>query len=510
MLPVASEVLSARAHSGPKPGPQSDSKDPTQFADMLDDAPAKADQPAVNGQPAVAEPAKAPVTVAKASDQVPQGIQPAVATNLPLPSDAAADPAVALINAAAADIAPAAQTDETAAPAPTDNSQDDAEDDADALLAVIAQLTGTPAAPVTSPKKDAKPTDPADNDANRDKEPKADAATTTVTPEATVVTPIAAAVVTPVAQAQPTETKPAEPTQAATVQPMTVGLVVPDVDPQLAKTVATAVDKDGKAVKDDKTGKPALDAATPLSIAKTDTAPAPAAANTQTLDRAPQPQAGQPAAQAANQPAAAVSDHSGKAGEAHQASPRPDLPAPDAAPAKTIDALQPLMPLQANATTTPAANQAAPAPATSPNTPPAVALPVAGIAVEIAGKALAGKNRFEIRLDPPELGRIHVRLDIDHDGQVTSHITADRSDTFDLLRRDASGLERALQDAGMKTANNGLQFSLRDQGFSRQQQPAQLPNSAQVIVRDDSLDAAAIAPAYRAITGLRGGVDIRV
>ncbi len=47
------------------------------------------------------------------------------------------------------------------------------------------------------------------------------------------------------------------------------------------------------------------------------------------------------------------------------------------------------------------------------------AVPLAGVAIEIAGKALAGKNRFEIRLDPPELGRIEVRLDVDRDGNVT-------------------------------------------------------------------------------------------
>jgi len=69
------------------------------------------------------------------------------------------------------------------------------------------------------------------------------------------------------------------------------------------------------------------------------------------------------------------------------------------------------------------------------------------LAIEIAGKAFAGKNRFEIRLDPPELGRIEVRIDVDHDGNVTSRLTVDRADTYDLLRRDAAGLERALQDA---------------------------------------------------------------
>ena len=57
-------------------------------------------------------------------------------------------------------------------------------------------------------------------------------------------------------------------------------------------------------------------------------------------------------------------------------------------------------------------------------------------------------HRFEIRLDPPELGRIDVRLDVDRDGNVTSRLVIERADTYDLLRRDASTLERALQNAG--------------------------------------------------------------
>jgi hypothetical protein len=95
------------------------------------------------------------------------------------------------------------------------------------------------------------------------------------------------------------------------------------------------------------------------------------------------------------------------------------------------------------------------------------AVPVAGLAVEIAAQMRAGKNRFEIRLDPPELGRIDVRLDVDKDGNVTSRLMVERSDTLDLLRRDAHQLERALNQAGLKTADNALEFSLRDHGSNR-------------------------------------------
>ena len=93
-------------------------------------------------------------------------------------------------------------------------------------------------------------------------------------------------------------------------------------------------------------------------------------------------------------------------------------------------------------------------------------MPLEGLAVEIAARAQGGRNRFEIRLDPPELGRIDVRLDIDRSGQVTSRLVVEKAETLDVLRRDAHQLERALQDAGLKTSDNGMQFSLRDQAFA--------------------------------------------
>jgi len=142
-------------------------------------------------------------------------------------------------------------------------------------------------------------------------------------------------------------------------------------------------------------------------------------------------------------------------------------------------------PLMASTQTHAASDAARSAPLVSQPDPQATAIPVAGLAIEIAGKALAGKNRFEIRLDSPELGRIEVRLDVDRDGNVTSRLTVERAETYDLLRRDADGLERALQDAGLKTTENGLQFSLRDQSLN--QQPAnRSPDAAQLVVQDET------------------------
>ena len=142
----------------------------------------------------------------------------------------------------------------------------------------------------------------------------------------------------------------------------------------------------------------------------------------------------------------------------------------------------------------------------------AAPVPLAGVAVEIAIQAQSGKNHFEIRLDPPELGRIEVRLDVDRDGRVTSRLIVDRSDTLALLRNDAAGLQRALQDAGLKTADNGLQFSLRDQSMGQQQNPAlPTPNTTQIVVQDNTLPAGELPQAvYSRLADLRGGIDIRV
>lgn len=142
--------------------------------------------------------------------------------------------------------------------------------------------------------------------------------------------------------------------------------------------------------------------------------------------------------------------------------------------------------------------------------PLANAIPLAGVALEIAAQVRAGNTRFEIRLDPPELGRIDVRLDVDRHGHVTSRLLVDRPETLDMLRRDAASLERALQDAGLKTSDNALNFSLRDQsGGQQDRSPHADPAAAHVVVQDDTLVAASALQNYDRSIRL-GGLDIRV
>jgi flagellar hook-length control protein FliK len=85
------------------------------------------------------------------------------------------------------------------------------------------------------------------------------------------------------------------------------------------------------------------------------------------------------------------------------------------------------------------------------------------VSVYLSRAIQSGATRFSIQLQPADLGRVEVRLDVARDGRVTAVVTADRQDTLDMLQRDARGLERALLNAGLKADSNSLSFSLRDQ-----------------------------------------------
>lgn len=144
---------------------------------------------------------------------------------------------------------------------------------------------------------------------------------------------------------------------------------------------------------------------------------------------------------------------------------------------------------------------------------PGVPATSAAIAVEIAARAKEGSNQFNIRLDPPELGRVDVRLDVDKSGAVNTRLTVDRPETLQLLQNDARGLERALQSAGLKTEDGSLQFSLRQQSpdgsAGQQAQGGPDPRSGTVYVEEDEAASAGLEQ-YQWAARLRGGVDIRV
>lgn len=90
--------------------------------------------------------------------------------------------------------------------------------------------------------------------------------------------------------------------------------------------------------------------------------------------------------------------------------------------------------------------------------------PVAGqVAVQITRFAREGNHEFSIRIDPPELGRVDVKLEIAHDGKVNTVVSVDNEKTLQLLQRDQAQLERALAEAGLDTKGGTLDFSMNKQ-----------------------------------------------
>ncbi|TVR78064.1 MAG: flagellar hook-length control protein FliK [Rhodospirillales bacterium] len=86
------------------------------------------------------------------------------------------------------------------------------------------------------------------------------------------------------------------------------------------------------------------------------------------------------------------------------------------------------------------------------------------VSVHITKAVREGSDQIEIKLRPASLGRVDVRLELGADGRVLATVTADTRQTLELLRADARGLERALQDAGLQADSGSLSFNLRGDG----------------------------------------------
>ncbi|WP_226662303.1 flagellar hook-length control protein FliK [Alteriqipengyuania lutimaris] len=91
------------------------------------------------------------------------------------------------------------------------------------------------------------------------------------------------------------------------------------------------------------------------------------------------------------------------------------------------------------------------------------------LGVEIARRSLDGQDSLTIRLDPAEMGEIHIRLQFDDKGTMRAHVTAESAAALDMLRRDSGDLVRALGDAGVRTDAQSFQFEARSQGRGDQQ-----------------------------------------
>lgn len=164
-----------------------------------------------------------------------------------------------------------------------------------------------------------------------------------------------------------------------------------------------------------------------------------------------QPAAGQPVAQGTAKPVAA-------AATATNAAPDITAGAPAASSGTSTSVADTLTAARAAiATPAPSAPAQTAAPQLGPQTAPSVAVQVYTRFVErFDGRA----QRFEISLQPAELGRVDVRIEVGADRKVHAVLAAHDGAALSDLMRGQRALERALNDAGVDLAKDGLKFEL--------------------------------------------------
>lgn len=91
------------------------------------------------------------------------------------------------------------------------------------------------------------------------------------------------------------------------------------------------------------------------------------------------------------------------------------------------------------------------------------------VAVQMTRAMKNGHDQMTIKLQPGDLGKIEVKIDVSSDGRVTASFSVDQPATLDLLQKDHRGLERALTDAGLKADSGTLSFNLRNDNSGQQQ-----------------------------------------
>ncbi|MFZ2029388.1 MAG: flagellar hook-length control protein FliK [Vitreimonas sp.] len=122
----------------------------------------------------------------------------------------------------------------------------------------------------------------------------------------------------------------------------------------------------------------------------------------------------------------------------------------------------------------------------------------APVAAQVGGEIIRRFNgrdtSFQLRLDPPELGRVDVRLDVSRDHRVTAVISADSPQALSDLARGARDLQQALQSAGLDVADDGLRFDLSSNGQGNAFTQAQAQNQSNLRAANMAQAEPSIAP----------------
>lgn len=387
----------------------------------------------------------------------PAAIEPAAGTRQAVAGQAPATPPVTLVSDPAATLPREMRASPPANPGPA------------ATLLPMGTAGTTPAArmSIVSPA----------TEATRPASPTAEAATAGQVPTAA---PAAEVLAPAMRHAGPVQPDPARIGAGATPMPPAAALSASPAKP--APTTAAPIASHAEQPSPAPRATPTVEAAPPP-------APAPAAAAPAARQPADPAAAAPPAAPAANAtPLAVTADPAPASQPGNRMAPTvPDAEAAapstrqsrDEAVAERPDPTPLLSSVASPATPHPEvsgtlAGPAAPAAPTPAAAPAAAQLGPALVAVARPG----GGQNITVRLDPAELGRVQIRIERRKDGPTRVTLTAERSQTLDLLVRDQTQLHRALDQAGLPTEGRSVVFRLAETASGSPPGGTTLPASA--------------------------------
>ncbi|MEO0878507.1 MAG: flagellar hook-length control protein FliK [Pseudomonadota bacterium] len=125
---------------------------------------------------------------------------------------------------------------------------------------------------------------------------------------------------------------------------------------------------------------------------------------------------------------------------------------------------------------------------------------------KIAARNAEGASQFDIRLDPPELGRVEGRLTVQESGKAVLVLTFDNQAALDLFQRDEAALRAALENAGADTNGAAVDLEFRFEDQTPAESPPLFDGDgliAETLIDDPVADRAPIPFS-------RGVVDIRI
>ena len=131
------------------------------------------------------------------------------------------------------------------------------------------------------------------------------------------------------------------------------------------------------------------------------------------------------------------------------------------------------------------------------------------IKVNITRASKAGMDKVTIQLKPQDLGRLEVKLEMSEDQKVRVTVTAESKETLQILQTDSRGLERALNEAGLRTDANNLHFNLRGDAESQKANDGRNGPNGEKSANDNKAQAEEAEPDYdyAEAARARGGVD---